>query len=832
MRFGAAAPAVALAQVCVCGLSGRVPKPSSFVFPSWPGWLILALVGMSPVQAHAETRMGVLNDNYPFSFQEKNGATSGFACDLLTELEAVMGLRFQRVVGGTREIHAAFAWKEVDLLQTMSAFPEREDRADFSVPYLTMSGAIFVRAGEKDVHSLADLRGKKVLLHRGSLGEAVLLRAGLGDSIIEVASIDEALIKLGRGEGDATLVARLSGLALAHHLGVTNVRALSGDVDGYQVRYCVAVQDGDRELLAKVNEGLAVLVRTGRYDALYRKWFGAYVPLGYTERDVFAAVAAGLAIALAVALWAARKQSVLRRQIIRQTEILRISETRYRTVFEGASEGLIVMKRLGGAWLVEQINPAGRRMAESKNEAEPMSPLAIWFPNDPRFVEAVQVAAEGDGEREFEFERAADRGFWRVRIAPLGDKILLGLVDVSVSVRARLQLGAQEERLRQKQKLEAVGTLASGVSHDFNNLLTAIMGGIEITQIQTPADAPSLPHLGVAMKAAQRARDLVRQILTFSRQSAPRHELLRIAPLVDETLNLVKSLARGTVRFETSLSDDLPTVVADPVQVHQVLMNLCTNAVQAMQGRPGRLGIRALAIDTDAEVQAQLPELKPGRYVRVDVQDDGPGMSPTVVARIFDPFFTTKKTGEGTGLGLSVVHGIMQQHGGAVAVYSQPGRGTVFQVYFPVAEKEAAKEWRVSDAGMVPGGRGERVLLIDDDEAVAEAASRIMEFLGYHVTSHLRAEAAWAEFQASRGEFALVVSDLTMPETTGLTLLARIRAERSAVPFVLMSGFFSEAERIEAERLQVSVLLPKPLSLVALREAAAKALGKAGAVLP
>lgn len=657
---------------------------------------VAAPVPPAPTPARV-IRMGVLTDNYPYSFLDTDGVIKGFAFDLAAAVERTMGLKVERVVGTTEEIRAAFRDGRIDLLQSYAQFPEREKEADFTVPYMNLAGTIIVRAGEKRIHEFADLQGRQVLVHRGSLGEAVLRRAGMGASIVYADSVDQTLIRLAQGEGDATLASRLSAMSLAQRSGIKDLMPLDAKIPGYEVRYCMAVRKGDHELLAQVNEGLAILVRTGGFDEIYRKWFGHLEPGKYTAEQVLAAVAAGLAIALAVAIWAAVKQSRLRR---------------------------------------------------------------------------------------------------------------------------RLQ--QQEEQLRRKQKLEAVGTLARGVAHDFNNLLTAIMGNVELSLMGLPPDHPEAPGLKVALNAGRRARDLVQQILAFSRQTAPRREVVALAPLVEETVNLLRALAQDAVTFEIQLPAGLPPVLADPAQMHQVLMNLGTNAVQAMRGQPGRLIFMGEAVTVGSEILEQQVELKPGYYVRLAIQDTGPGMTEDVRRRVFEPFFTTKKTGEGTGLGLAVVHGIMEQHAGAVTLYSDPGRGSRFNLYFPAAPTPEPVGPEAGANGV--SGRGERILLVDDDPAVIDTGRKMFERLGYRVSAFTAPEAALAEYRARPGTFDLVFSDLTMPGMNGLHLLAAVRALRADQAFVLCSGLFSDSDRQAAAEHGVLVFVPKPLSLTALNEAVVAAL--------
>lgn len=281
-------------------------------------WLVGVVPGQESGGAEpaAVLRMGVLTDNYPHSFRDDDGQLKGFAYELMSELEEVMGMKLERVVGTTAQIHGEFRAGRIDILQSFAHSKEREREVDFSFPYLTMAGAVFMRADARPIGRLEDLRDLRVMVHRGSLGEEVLRREGLADAILYVDSIEQALFRLERGEGDALLATRLTGLALAHRHGLRRVRALDMPVRGYEVRYCIATQKGERELLARLNEGLAILVRTERYDRLYQKWFGHVMPARYTKEEVMLAVLVGLALALAIAVWAAWRQREMRCSLV------------------------------------------------------------------------------------------------------------------------------------------------------------------------------------------------------------------------------------------------------------------------------------------------------------------------------------------------------------------------------------------------------------------------------------------------------------------------------------------------------------------------------------
>ncbi|MBX3738483.1 MAG: transporter substrate-binding domain-containing protein [Candidatus Didemnitutus sp.] len=784
--------------------------------------LICALVGLVALAradnaaAGARPRVGMLTDNYPFSFAQPDGKLTGFSTELTAEIESVMALRLERATGTTRDVHQRFETGEIELLQAYARFPERERRVDFSVPYLRMTGALFVRGRRAAVETLDDCRGRKVAVHRGSLGEAILRRANLEASIYIVDSVEDGLKAVARGEADATLVGRLSGAALAYHLGLTDVHAVDNDVSGYEVEYCYAVQKGDARLLAQVNEGLAILVRTGRFDRLYRKWFGHIEPAHYSAQDVTMFVAIGLTVALALALWTVWHLRRLQARLARQAE-------EFRAVFDGAHSGLLVLEPDAEQQLrIRQINPAARTLlVPDGSQAEGMR-FGVLLGAEAALEREVRRASPPAEVRRFHYEKSQGSGWWHVSVGPLGRSLLVSVQDVTEQVRAREQLAQQEKRLLETQKLEAIGRLAGGIAHDFNNVLTAVLGHAELSLMSLPAGRPEIESMRQIIHGGRRARQLVQQILAFSRRSGATRQPVPVLPLVAETIDFLRVLGRGGIELEHNVAAQLPAILADPTQAHQVLMNIGTNAVQAMQGVGGRVTFTAEIVEIADAARSRVDSLAPGRYVRIGIQDDGPGMTPEIVSRVFEPFFSTKAPGHGTGLGLAVVHGIMQQHGGAVTVFSQPGRGTLFNVFFPVAPADA--EAAARPPAEIPRGKGEQILLVDDDVAVVGTVRQILVQLGYRVTAFERPVAALAEFEARPADFALVLTDLTMPGMSGLQLIARIRAWKPTQPVLIASGFFTSAEELEAGKLRVTRLLHKPLAFAQLGEAIAAAL--------
>ncbi|MBE2213423.1 MAG: PAS domain S-box protein [Opitutaceae bacterium] len=383
--------------------------------------------------------------------------------------------------------------------------------------------------------------------------------------------------------------------------------------------------------------------------------------------------------------------------------------------------------------------------------------------------------------------------------------------DVTERIRAEDTRKRLEEQLRQAQKLEALGTLAGGIAHDFNNILTAIIAFTDLARMEIDRPSEVLAHLAEVRLAGDRARDLVKQILAFSRKQKHERQSTRLQDVLREALKLLRSTLPATIEIASRVDDAAPTVLADPSQVHQVVMNLGTNAAHAMRERPGRIDVELGVAEAGPALLERIPELTPGRYVRIIVSDTGGGIGPETLKRIFEPFFTTKAPGEGTGLGLAVCHGIMRDHDGAITVRSTPGQGTTFELFFPahVQEPVAAK----SASEEMPIGRGERLLVIDDEKAICASMKSILTRLGYRVAEYSDPVAAVEAFRAEPGSFDLVLTDLTMPRMTGIDVARAVLEARPGLPVLLTSGFSASWTPEAVRSLGIHDLVAKPVSL-------------------
>lgn len=370
-----------------------------------------------------------------------------------------------------------------------------------------------------------------------------------------------------------------------------------------------------------------------------------------------------------------------------------------------------------------------------------------------------------------------------------------------------------ERQLRQAQRMEAIATLAGGIAHDFNNNLASIITCTEMARDDVPPESPLRELLDVVLKSSYRGRKLVKQILTFCCQGEQERQPVQIEPIVTECLNLMHASLSSSISVRTDMRGSLGLIMADPTQIHQIIMNLIANAAHAMRHKGGMLDVAVENVGLDTAAVSGFPDLPSGRYLKLTLKDTGHGMDQKTMERIFDPFFTTKSHSEGTGLGLSVVHGIVRNHGGAISVSSKPGGGATFEVYLP----------RIDQSGTVPGVVGERadlsgsgsILFVDDEEDVVFGCKKMLERLGYQVTTGADGMQALELFRENPEGFDLVVTDQTMPRMTGTELSRELLQIRPDIPVILCTGLGAAAEKAqlkeEAEQAGIRELALKPL---------------------
>jgi len=505
-------------------------------------------------------------------------------------------------------------------------------------------------------------------------------------------------------------------------------------------------------------------------------------------------------------------------------EAIRFSEVRFRQIVDTAYEGVWVVDTQARTQFVND------RLCElfGYPRAEMIGRLAFDFVDDADRARAERNFHLRPGIRElfeYQFRRKDGGRMWGTLAAsPLRDRAgrvvsLLGMVT-DITEKRRL-----ERQVIRAQRLESLGTLAGGIAHDFNNILSAVIANVSIALSDLEPHHPARESLLEIEKASERATDLVKQILTFSRQEKPKRQFVRPADIVVEAMKLLKATTPAAIRIQTRFDPGTPQIFADPSQLHQVIVNLATNATHAMAEGRGTLTIEVEASSLSAPLVEGPSALPAGHYATLAVTDTGTGMDAATLERIFDPFFTTKELGEGTGLGLAVVHGILKAHDGGVTVRSELGVGTTFRVFLPAA-KVLAEGARPAAAAEVRG-RGGRVLCVDDEEAIVTATTRALGRLGYEVTGAVDPLQALESFQSDPSRYDAVVVDNSMPGISGLELARAILRLRPRMPVVMTSGSLPPEDASELKDAGVAEVVPKPSSPQDLAAALRRALERA-----
>jgi len=525
----------------------------------------------------------------------------------------------------------------------------------------------------------------------------------------------------------------------------------------------------------------------------------------------------------------------------RAERALRVSEERLRIGLQGINAAMNVVEVPPDATDVRSarlyIDPVVKRVLgyadhEFPNKLEEW--LARVHPDDRPALDArVAVMTQWKpGLTHARYRMRHRDGSWRwientrsnLLHEPSVGAVVMNFRDITERKAAEVERARLESRLRQAEKMEAVGRLAGGIAHDFNNILGGILGYAEML-VETAAEGtPQRRYAQNVLTAANRASGLVEQILSYSRSQRGKRVPVELDRIVAETLDLVRGKLAAGITLETRLPAKQHYVIGDPTQLHQIVMNLCTNAVHAM-GESGKLLVSVGAEEVDAERVFAHTTLRPGSYACLAVEDSGSGMDATTLARLFEPFFTTKEIGKGTGLGLSLVYGIVTDSGGAIDVASTPGRGSRFTIYLPRVDSPAIAEDETETP--VVRGNGERIMVVEDEQALMALICEVLKRLGYEPAGFADSAAALAEFETRPEQFDALITDEVMPRLAGTELAAALRRHRSDLPIVLVSGYIGPIMSERAAAAGIREILKKPVQARELAASLARALGRA-----
>ncbi|WP_413882085.1 ATP-binding protein, partial [Desulfobacula sp.] len=365
-------------------------------------------------------------------------------------------------------------------------------------------------------------------------------------------------------------------------------------------------------------------------------------------------------------------------------------------------------------------------------------------------------------------------------------------------------------KLQQAQKMESIGTLAGGIAHDFNNIMAIIVGNIELALDDVPKWNSAYSSLEEIKKASLRAKNIVKQLLSFSRKTDQEMQPIQIVSVIKDALKFLRSTIPTTIDIVPDICVTDETILADPTQINQIIMNLCINASQAMEQTGGDINVTVAKVILENNSAKEYPDLKSGDHVKIIVSDTGPGIDPEIIDQIFDPYFTTKDVGKGSGMGLAVVHGIVKNHNGAISVNSRLGKGTKFIIFFPITTEKSMVERKTTKD--IPGGN-ETILFVDDEISIVKMVKRMFERFGYKIETATTPEEALGKFSLNPDHFDLVITDMTMPQMTGVKLSEKLMDIRKDIPIIVCTGHSTLVDEEKAKELGLAAYVMKPINM-------------------
>jgi PAS domain S-box-containing protein len=517
-------------------------------------------------------------------------------------------------------------------------------------------------------------------------------------------------------------------------------------------------------------------------------------------------------------------------ELRRSEEALNKTRASYYDLYNQAPVGYVTVTREG---LILEANATAAALVEADKRdlaGQPITRFILPADQDVFYHHRRKLLAAGTPQvSELRLLKKDGVSFWSELRSTLAkgqdDSPLWRIVLSDINRRKQMEeTNAQlKAHLNQAQKMEAIGTLAGGIAHDFNNILGAILGYAELAREDSPPESTVAHDLEQIITAATRARDLVIQILAFSRQTETESVPLEPAHIVREILKLLRSILPTGIDIQPDIDDETDLIVADPTHIHQILMNLCTNAFHAMEASGGTLFISLRGTVLGKEDLLEESNVGPGNFMQLSIGDTGPGIPPEIQDKIFDPYFTTKAVGKGTGMGLAIAHGIVQSYGGFIRLHSTPGKGTVFHIFLPTVTEHTLQK---ADSIELPSAGGERILFVDDEKMLVEMAETMLERMGYSVTARTSSLEALTTFQNQPNAFDLVITDYSMPAMTGMDLALRMLQIRPQLPIILCTGFSSTISEEKARAAGIKGFAMKPVAMKELSALICKVLNK------
>lgn len=843
-----------------CPVSVRQAKPSTrsmlhrrwralaFLVLLWPGANIAqaaeALRNPEARDLSVPIRVGASEVFFPYEYRDADGKLTGFAKEVTDAVARAMGLRVELVPMAKTAMADALRTGRIDVIQFWAETEDRRRWADFSVPVARFETVAVVRKDDARIKRLADLAGKRVGVGQlGTVGWHYLRQEQPDATPILTETSEEFLRMLSSGKIDAAVMSRLTAASMIEHYGLRNLKVLDDRITGeaYDVRYCYIVHKGDALLLARLNEGLAIIHRTGEFDTIYRRWFGRYEARTFSPLELVSYVAAALALACAAVTWGLVRQRTLSRRVERQAAELAAQRSLLAALYDKHPLATVILEVAADQTgvLVAVNAEAIRQFGFNPAPKLPCPLAAAALADDVRVYlqDAVNRWRATGHPVQWEAVLPGSQRIVEAALVPLGTNED-GRHRICVLANDVTQRRLVEQELAHSRRLRALGELVGGIAHEFNNLLTPIIMTTSEAQAQRALPSALQANFAVIDNAARRAAELTKRLLTFGRKSDERVQAVFLRDTVENCFALLRSTMDRRIEASFDAPVPLPPLHWNPTDLNQIVLNLVINArdtlVEKLAGAHDplwspRLTVRIRELPADAFVRDQphrsgagrmAPATPPVAWQQLTIEDNGLGIAPEIIDRIFEPFFTTKDIGQGTGLGLATVWHLVTDIGGDIHVDSKIGEGTRFYVTLPRRDAPAQEATVIPGrGGPIAGRRGLRILLAEDDPLVARAALAILERASHTVTHCVDGSDAWARLSGAAAQYDVLLLDLNMPRLNGIDLIRRVRESPFRGAITVMSGRIAESERLELATLHVDRVLAKPFAATELLNA-------------